>query len=97
MNPFLFRIAWILQSNCDVIGKLYHLTLPLQSCYKVTKKGSIVFNGITLFKHKGHDGHEGKTKEIKTRFSLCVLGVLRVKAFSRQKRESLYSLCTGTS
>ena len=44
--------------------------------------GSTVFNEITLFKHKGHNGHKGKTKEIKTLFPFCV------KAFSRQKRES---------
>ena len=49
--------------------------------------GSTVFNEITLFKHKGHNGHKGKTKEIKTLFPLCVLGVLRVKVFPRQKRE----------
>jgi len=57
--------------------------------------GSTVFNGIILFKHKGHNGHEGKTKEIKTLFPLCVLGVLRVKAFSRQKRESQFFFYKG--
>jgi hypothetical protein len=27
---------------------------------KVGVSGPTVFNGIPLFKHKGHDGHEGK-------------------------------------
>ena len=72
--------------------------------------GFTIFNGITLFKHKGHNGHEGKTKEIKTLFPLCVLpgtardllsksgrcGVLRVKAFPRQKRERQDYLCKST-
>ena len=36
--------------------------------------GSTVFNGITLFKHKGHDGHQGKPDEIKALFfPLCTL------------------------
>ena len=42
--------------------------------------GSTVFNGITLFKHKGHDGRQGKPNEIKALFPLCVL---RVEALSR--------------
>ena len=61
--------------------------------------GSTVFNGITLFKHKGdvlsapkqHDGHQGKPAEIKALFfPLCRfdelsarLCVLRVEALSR--------------
>jgi hypothetical protein len=36
--------------------------------------GSTVFNGMPFFKHKGHDGHKGKTHEIKTLFPpLCPL------------------------
>ena len=45
--------------------------------------GSTVFNGTTLFKHKGHDGHKGKTYESKAIFSLCVLGALRGETLSR--------------
>jgi hypothetical protein len=51
--------------------------------YKAKNKGSTVFNGTTLFKHKGHDGHKGKTYESKALFSLCVLGALRGEALSR--------------
>lgn len=43
---------------------------------------SPVFTGIPFFKHKGHDGHKGKTYEIKDRFLLCVLCVLRGETLS---------------
>jgi hypothetical protein len=40
--------------------------------------GSTVFNVTTLFKHKGHDGHKGKTYEIKGSFPpLCTPRHLR--------------------
>jgi hypothetical protein len=53
---------------------------------------------MTLFKHKGHDGHEAKPRKSRLFFPPFVYspapthrgrcGVLRVKGFSRQKPES---------
>lgn len=34
--------------------------------------GSTVFNEKTIFKYKGHEGHEGKTSTGSTEFPLCV-------------------------
>jgi hypothetical protein len=44
----------------------------------MTSFSASIFNVRTLFKHKGHEGREGKAYEIKVLFPLYVLGALRV-------------------
>lgn len=39
----------------------------------MTSLSSAVLNVVTLFKHKGHEGLEGKTYEIRVLLNLCAL------------------------